>query len=69
VFSNPWLWAAIGLSVVMHVAVIYVPFLRRAFSTRSLTGMDWLVCTVVASTVLWAGEARKAVGLLRRRSA
>jgi Ca2+-transporting ATPase len=69
VFSNPWLWAAIGLSVVMHVAVIYVPFLQRAFSTSRLTGMDWLACTVIASAVLWAGEARKAVSSLRRRSA
>ena len=69
VFMNPWLWAAIGLSVVMHIAVIYVPSLQRAFSTRSLSGLDWLECTVVASAVLWAGEARKAVSWLRRRSA
>jgi Ca2+-transporting ATPase len=69
VFSNPWLWAAVGLSVVMQFAVIYAPFLQRAFSTTGLTGMDWVKCTAVASTVLWAGEARKVAGSLRRRSA
>jgi Ca2+-transporting ATPase len=53
----------------MHIAVIYAPFLQRAFTTRSLSGLDWLECTVVASAVLWAGEARKAVSWLRRRSA
>jgi Ca2+-transporting ATPase len=30
-FTNRWLWAAIGLSVVSHVAVIYTPFLQQAF--------------------------------------
>jgi hypothetical protein len=29
-------WAAIGLSVALQVAVIYTPFLQRAFSTASL---------------------------------
>jgi Ca2+-transporting ATPase len=67
-FSNPWLWLAIGLSVAMHVAVIYAPFLQRAFSTRSLTLLDWVECTIVASTVLWAREASKAIAAVRRRA-
>ena len=66
---EPWLWLAIGLSVALHVAVIYAPFLQRAFSTRSLTLLDWLECTIVASTVLWAREATKAVAAVRRRAA
>ena len=68
-FSNPWLWLAFGLSVAMHVAVMYVPFLQRAFSTRSLTLLDWAECTIVASTVLWAREATKAAAAVRRRAA
>ena len=35
-FRNHWLWAAVGLSLLLHVAVIYVPFLQQAFSTTSL---------------------------------
>ena len=32
-FDNRWLWAAIALSLLLHAAVIYVPFLQHAFST------------------------------------
>ena len=41
-FTNRWLWAAVGLSLLLHVAVIYVPFLQQAFSTVSLSASDWL---------------------------
>jgi P-type Ca2+ transporter type 2C len=58
-FRNHWLWAAIGLSLLLHVFVVYVPFLQEAFSTVSLTGSDWLVCAAVASSVLWLRELSK----------
>ena len=60
-FTNHWLWAAIGLSLVSHVAVIYAPFLQHAFSTTPLSGGDWLRCTAVASSVLWLRELGKGV--------
>lgn len=34
-FNNQWLWGALGLSLALHVAVIYVPFLQNAFSTAN----------------------------------
>jgi Ca2+-transporting ATPase len=58
-FSNQWLWGAILLSLVLHVAVIYVPFLQQTFSTMSLSFGDWLSCTAVASSVLWLRELSK----------
>jgi Ca2+-transporting ATPase len=64
--GNPWLWAAVGISLVLHVAVVYVPFLQQAFSTVSLSGGDWVRCAVVASSVLWLRELGK---LLSRRRA
>ena len=66
-FANTWLWAAVMLSVVLHVAVIYLPFLQRAFSTQPLTAFDWLQCTAVASTVLWTRELEKAARAAYRR--
>jgi Ca2+-transporting ATPase len=60
-FTNRWVWAAIGLSVALQVAVIYTPFLQRAFSTASLNFADWLRRTMVASSVLWLCELSKAV--------
>jgi Ca2+-transporting ATPase len=57
--GNNWLWAAIALSLLLHVAVIYVPFLQQAFSTTALTAQDWLICTAAASSVLWLRELSK----------
>jgi Ca2+-transporting ATPase len=58
-FSNKWLWGAIVLSLVLQVAVIYVPFLQKAFSTVSLSAGDWLRCAAVGSAVLWMRELSK----------
>jgi Ca2+-transporting ATPase len=60
-FDNRWLWEAIALSLVLHAAVIYVPFLQEAFSTTGLGVGDWLLCTGVASSVLWLRELSKVV--------
>ena len=64
-FSNPWLWAAVGLSLLLQVAVVYVPFLQQAFSTVPLAAGDWLVCAAVASSVLWIRELTKLVSVGR----
>jgi Ca2+-transporting ATPase len=60
-FSNRWLWGAIVLSIVLQAAVIYIPFLQQAFSTVGLSLRDWLLCTAVASSVLWLRELSKLV--------
>jgi len=58
-FSNKWLWGAVLLSLVLQAAVIYVPFLQQAFSTTALSAGDWLLCSAVASSVLWLRELSK----------
>jgi len=58
-FSNKWLWGAVVLSLALQVAVVYTPFLQQAFSTVSLSARDWLLCTAVASSVLWLRELNK----------
>src|SRR5690606_40883745 len=65
--SNGWLWGAVLLSVVLQLAVIYVPFLQRAFSTVALDLGDWLLCTAVASSVLWLRELGKLAARLSAR--
>jgi Ca2+-transporting ATPase len=61
VFSNYWLWAAIGLSLALQAVVLYIPFLQQAFGTIALSGRDWLLCTSIASSVLWLREVDKFV--------
>ncbi|HEU5103268.1 MAG TPA: cation-translocating P-type ATPase [Roseiflexaceae bacterium] len=59
--SNRWLWLAVLVSVVLQVAVIYTPFLQRAFGTVPLSLFDWLLCVAVGSTVLWLMELKKLI--------
>jgi len=66
-FSNRWLLGAIGLTVLLQVLVVSVPFLQTAFGTASLEPVHWAVCIAMASLVLWAEELRKLV--LRARDA
>ncbi|HET7754675.1 MAG TPA: cation-translocating P-type ATPase [Anaeromyxobacteraceae bacterium] len=58
-FANHWLWFAVILSAALQVAVVYVPFLQRAFSTVALSAGDWVVCVLVSSSVLWVSELKK----------
>ncbi len=60
-FTNGWLWAAIGGSLGLQVLVLYVPFLQRAFGTVPLTSSDWLFCAATASSVLWLREINKVI--------
>jgi Ca2+-transporting ATPase len=65
-FSNRWLWGAIALSLILQMAVIYIPVLQQAFSTVSLTFIDWGRCAVAGSSVLWLRELSKVVFRMRR---
>lgn len=65
-FTNRWLWAAIGLSFLLQVAVVNFGPLNAAFGTVPLPLEQWLVCGAMGSSVLWFGEIRKCI--LRRWS-
>ena len=58
-FSNPWLWGAIALSLLLQVAVVNLRFLNVAFGTVPLTFNQWLLCAAMASVVLWYSELGK----------
>ena len=58
-FTNPWLWGAITLSLLLQVAVVHLDFLNLAFGTVPLTFDQWLLCAAMASMVLWFSELRK----------
>ena len=64
-FTNRWLWAAVGSSLALQVAVVSLPLLQRAFGTVALTGRDWLFCAAVASSVLWLRELTKLFARMR----
>ena len=66
-FSNKWLWGAVGLAVLLQIAVVYLSLLQQTFSTVSLTLSDRLRCVAVASSVLWLRELSKVFSRGRRR--
>jgi P-type Ca2+ transporter type 2C len=68
-FQNGWLLGAIVLSLLAHVAVIYVPFLQVAFHTVPLNARDWLVATGVASLLLIGMELIKLLVRMEGRPA
>jgi Ca2+-transporting ATPase len=59
VFANGWLWASLGTSLALQIAVVHWAPLQRAFSTVSLSLEDWGVCALLASVVLWTRELSK----------
>jgi P-type Ca2+ transporter type 2C len=60
-FSNPLLWAAIAVSLVLQVLVVHVPLFNDAFDTTRLSAGDWMLCAAMASSVLWVDELKKLI--------
>ena len=58
-FGNKWLLAAVALSLLAHLLVIYIPFLQAAFHTVPLSLFDWAIATGVASLLLIGMELVK----------
>lgn len=58
-FENKGLLLAIGVSFLLQIAVVYVPFLQGFFHTVPLALNDWLIIVPVAFTVLIVDEVRK----------
>jgi magnesium-transporting ATPase (P-type) len=56
---NPWLLGGLTLSVLLQLAVLYVPVLNATLHTVPLEGSDLVLLAGLASAVLWAEELRK----------
>ncbi len=65
VFSNKWMQWAVLTSLVILLAIIYVPFLDPVFGTAFLTAQDWLVMLPLILVPSAAAEVNKWV--LRKR--
>ncbi len=63
--QNLWLWGTLAFSLLVTAAVIYVPFLSKAFSFRPISATEYLIAMALALTVIPIVEAEKAA---RRRS-
>ncbi|MDC0936901.1 cation-transporting P-type ATPase [Pirellulales bacterium] len=59
VLSNPWILLAIGGTVGLQVAAVYVPVLQRALHTVPLGWNDWLLMVAVAAPIFVLTEINK----------
>ena len=60
-WGNGPLWAALAVTVVLQLAVVYVPCLQGFFRTTALTGAQLMQCTGYASLMLFVVESVKIV--------
>jgi P-type Ca2+ transporter type 2C len=60
-FSNPWLVAIICLSILLQVAVVYVPFLQKAFGTVPMTLEMWGISIGAGLSLFILIEVRKII--------
>ena len=58
-FRNRALAIAIGLAVLLQLAVVYVPFLQVAFKTFPLTLRDWGIVVLASGSLFALEEIRK----------
>ena len=57
---------AILISIVLQFAVIYLPFLQKAFGTTSLVLVDWLSIFIVSASILVFAETLKFISKRER---
>ncbi len=56
---NKFLWGAMGISFILTVLVIYVPFLNRAFDFEAISILEYLVAMALAISVIPIVELTK----------
>lgn len=60
-FKNPFLIFAIALSMALHFAILYIPFLRDLFVITPLNWQEWKAVLLISSPVILLDEACKYV--------
>ena len=58
--QNLWLWGTLAFSILVTAAVIFVPFLNRAFSFTPISLTEYLIALALALAVIPVVEAEKA---------
>ncbi len=59
ILSNPFIVAALVASVIIQVAVIYIPWFQVFLSTVPMPAMDWIILAALGLPLLFAGELYK----------
>lgn len=60
-FSNPQLFAAVTLMVLLQICVVYTPVMQDFFGTIALAPGEFGICFLLGSVVFWAVEFEKLI--------
>lgn len=66
-FSNPKLIIAIISSILLTIAIVYVPFFQKYLHTAPLSFQDWAVITLASLSIIALEECRKLLLRLKLR--
>ncbi|OGJ12592.1 hypothetical protein A3K82_00300 [Candidatus Pacearchaeota archaeon RBG_19FT_COMBO_34_9] len=61
IFSNKWIKYSLGISLLLLLAVIYIPFLANIFKFVPLSIGEFLIITAITSSVFIIGEIYKKI--------
>ena len=61
--KNRFLLIAVASSILLQIAVIYIPFLQVIFETAPLGMYDWALVMLLSATIIFTVEASKRVGV------
>ena len=59
--QNKWLWGTLAFSLLITAAVIFVPFLNRAFSFTPITLTEYVTAMGLALIIILIVEIEKAI--------
>jgi Ca2+-transporting ATPase len=68
IFSNKWMQYAVGLSLLLLIAVCTVPFLQEIFNTHFMSGPEWALVVGLALIPAISEEITKLFIRLRDRA-
>ncbi len=60
-FTNRWLVFATGVTILVQVAAVYVPFFQSLLGTVPLALTDWILLVLAGIPILLAGEIYKTI--------
>jgi magnesium-transporting ATPase (P-type) len=59
--TNPVIWMAVGLLVLLQLVFVYAPFMNTWFHSAPLAPLDWLLPIAIGFGIFLAVEGEKAV--------
>jgi Ca2+-transporting ATPase len=66
--TNGKLWLALAAVITLQVGVTHFGPMQRLFDTTSISFVQWMIATAIASSVLWAEEIHKLITRRRNKS-